>query len=85
MYQNELDLVNVIINYTDTFINKLKNQRRMIDEHIDKLTEEKKKRLQHRFDKWGIPLSDPYNIKKEDDDTSRSTRNSQDSTPQGLC
>lgn len=60
MDHNQLDLINVIIDYTDTLINKLKNQRRVIDEHIDKLSKEKQKKLQYRFNKWGIPLSDAY-------------------------
>lgn len=62
MDKNQLELTNVIINYTDTFINKLKLQRDMIDKTIIKLTKQKQLKLQHRFDKWGIPVSDSFDI-----------------------
>ena len=62
MDKNQLELTNVIINYTDTFINKLKLQRDMIDKTIIKLTKQKQLKLQHRLDEWGIPVSDPFDF-----------------------
>lgn len=50
---NELQIIDSIISYTDSFIKKLRKQRDYIDETIAKLEKEKEAKVKYRHDKWG--------------------------------
>lgn len=55
---NELQIVDSIISYTDSFIKKLRKQRQYIDETIARLEKEKKTKVLYREHKWGVKATD---------------------------
>lgn len=56
----ELQLIDSIISYTETFIRKLKKQRKAIDDSIEKLSQQREAKLKYRYEKWGINPNDSH-------------------------
>lgn len=57
----ELQLINSIISYTESFIHKLIKQRKVIDDSIEKLSRQRDAKLKYRHEKWGIEPNDNHN------------------------
>lgn len=51
---NELQIIDSIISYTESFIKKLRKQRSYIDETIAKLEKERMTKILYRQHKWGV-------------------------------